>query len=298
MSQAMLKEPSLLSPAQHEHYRKHGFLLLRNALPESLLAEARQMIEPWVDVKIEEWIEQGLIDHRFEEQGFWHRFLLAWEAAGKPHFRRNPNRYLIGEAMWRFSRSPALLGIAEEILGTAEISMHGIFNARPQLPDSGDTRTPFHQDSQYWSLDYGDAEPDIERKTHVLTMWMPLQPADETSGTMTLMSLDEIAGKRFEPYNFEYERTGFLGLSPEDQAAYTHHVMRMGPGDVLMFNQLVPHGAAPNETRHIRWSVDVRYEATETATVIGRRYGFVAQSRKNPASETSLEDWMKKRQGG
>ena len=281
---------------QRAHYDQHGFLLLRDVVPSSILASARGIMEPWVDFKIEEWVSEGLLQDRCEDHGFWDRFLVAWERAGRPLFHRNPNRHLISEPMYDFIRSRLFLDLAEQILGTTELSAHGIFNARPQLPGGQDTRTPFHQDSQYWHLNYGAEEPDKERKTHVLTMWLPLQPVDETSGTMVLISLDDTEGQRFEVHDYNYERTNFLGLSPEDIARYPHHVMRMGPGDLLMFNQLVPHGAAENLTRHIRWSMDVRFEATATATVVGRRYGFVAQSRQNPASETSLEEWLTKRQ--
>ena len=35
-----------------------------------------------------------------------------------------------------------------QALGTDEISVHGIFNARPMMP--GGHPTPWHQDAQYW----------------------------------------------------------------------------------------------------------------------------------------------------
>jgi phytanoyl-CoA hydroxylase len=283
-----------LSDAHYAHYREHGFVVLRDAIPRALLAGAQTLIEPWVEASIASWRRAGLIDQTFADDDFWHRFLNAWSAAGQPHFRRSPNHFLINAAMYEFIRSRTFLDIAEQVLGTDELSMHGIFNARPQLPRHADTMTPWHQDSQYWDLDYGQ-EQDTQRRTHVVTMWMPLQDVDETSGTLQVMSAVDTGDVIFAPQSHDYERTGFLEIAPETVARHTALPMRMSPGDILLFNQRTPHGAAPNTLDRIRWSVDIRFEATATATVVGQKFGFVAQSRRDPAAETSLDDWLKKR---
>lgn len=269
--------------------------MLRGAVEPELLTRAQALIEPWVDASVAAWREAGLISSAFERDDFWHRFLNAWHAAGRPHFRRSPNHFLINAGMYDFIRSQTFLNLAEQVIGTPELSMHGIFNARPQLPRHEETMTPWHQDSQYWDLDYG-REMDVARTTHVVTMWMPLQDVDETSGTLQVMSRRETRDVVFPSEMHDYERTGFLRILPADVARHTALPQRMSPGDILLFNQRTPHGAAPNLTGHTRWSVDIRYEATSTATVVGRKYGFIAQSKDDPASETSLADWLQKRQ--
>jgi ectoine hydroxylase-related dioxygenase (phytanoyl-CoA dioxygenase family) len=277
------------------HYREYGFAVVRGAVPSAIRSTARALIEPWVDASIETWRRDGRIRADFRDLDFDQRFLAAWRAAGEPHFRRSPNHFLINPGMYDFLRSPELLALAERFVGTPELSVHGIFNARPQLPHHADTMTPWHQDSQYWDLDYG-AEFDAERRTHVLTMWMPLVPVDARSGTLQVLSRAETGDVVFAIEHFDFERTGFLGLTRADVAKYTPIAAPMEPGDVLVFNQRTPHGAAPNTLDRVRWSVDIRYEATATATVVGRKYGFVAQSLADPSSETSLEDWLAKRQ--
>ena len=283
-----------LSEADRAHYREHGFVVLRSVVPAELLARAQALIEPWVDAAVASWRGDGLIAEGFEDGDFWHRFLDAWNAAGRPHFRRSPNRFLINPAMYGFVRSPAFLQIAEQLIGTPDLRMHGIFNARPQLPRHEATLTPWHQDSQYWDLDYGQ-ETDVERKTHVVTMWMPLQDVDETTGALQVVSRQETRDAVFAPDPVDFERTGYLRILPADLARYTILPMRMARGDMLLFNQRTPHGAAPNLSARIRWSVDIRFEATAGATVVGQKYGFVAQSRSDPAAETTLDEWLKKR---
>jgi len=277
-------------------YRSHGFLYLRNVIPQSLLKEAQNLIEPWVEFHIALWQREGLIDRDFREFDFGHRLLEAWRAAGKPFFRRRPNRFLINPQMYAFFRQPVLLDIAEQFIGTPELSVHGIFNARSQMPDATFTDSVWHQDSQYWDLDYGVAETDTERRTHVMTMWMPLQYVDESSGALCVMSKKDTGDRLFPVHDYDFKKTGYLGLPPDDILAYPHICEPMEPGDALVFNQRTPHGVQPNLANHVRWSIDVRYEATSTATKIGSAYGFVAQSRQNPQTETPLAVWLRKQQ--
>jgi ectoine hydroxylase-related dioxygenase (phytanoyl-CoA dioxygenase family) len=212
-------------------------------------------------------------------------------------FRRRPNRFLVNKEMFAFFHSRELLDIAEDVIGTSDLSVHGIFNARPQLPEANWTETPFHQDSQYWGLNYGAPEPDTERRTHVMTIWMPLQPVDDRTGGLKLLSKNDTGDQLFDIHDYDYETTGFLGLTPEDIRRHPAYCPTMKPGDALIFNQRTPHGAAPNVADHVRWSIDVRYEATKTATTIGQRFGFVVQS-KDPAKETTFEEWQRKVSGG
>ncbi|HLY67505.1 MAG TPA: phytanoyl-CoA dioxygenase family protein [Chloroflexota bacterium] len=288
--------PTKLTPAELAHYRGEGFVLLRQVVPMELLADAQRMFEPWVDYFVDKWRVEGLLDDPCSDSNFGHRFMEAWRKAGRPHFRRSPNRFLINAEMYRFMTSQVFLDIAEQLIGTPELSIHGIFNGRPQLVNHPDTQTPWHQDSQYWVLDYGCPEPDTERRTHVVTMWMPLQPVDPESGCLQVMSLLDTKNRMFDQWDYDYARTGFLGLSPADVAAHIAIPFTMQPGDLLAFTQRTPHGAAPNLSDHIRWSVDIRYEATATATLLGQKYGFVAQSIDNPAAVTPLEAWLQKRE--
>ena len=64
----------------------------------------------------------------------------------------------------------SLLDLVADLLGSDEISVHGIFNARPKLPDQRWTDTPWHQDAQYYR--------DVER-VHVVSIWFPLEAVRE-----------------------------------------------------------------------------------------------------------------------
>jgi len=284
-----------LTQQDHAHYANHGFLLLKKVVPDETLVTGQSLLEPWVEYFVTEWKKAGLLTEDFSPLDFWHRFYAAWKRAGRPHYRRMPNRFLINPQMYAFLTRPVFLDIAEQVLHTSDISMHGIFNGRPQLPEADFAQTPWHQDSQYWSLDYGQ-EPDSKRETHVITMWMPLQAVDSTSGCLAVMSRQDIGDKVFEPFDYDYKKTGFLGLSPQEIARYPQIPVTMDRGDLLIFNQKTPHAAMKNVSDHIRWSIDIRYEATETATVVGRKFGFVARSERDPSSVTPVAEWCLKQQ--
>ncbi len=275
-------------------YREKGFINLRQVVPDSVLDLARDAISPWVEHCIGKWREAGHFDSDLSEFDFWHRFQVAWRLAGKPRFRRSPFHFLFNENMFELMRAPCILDIAEQLLGTSEISVHGVFNARPLLSEAPDYRVRWHQDSQYWKKDFGDIAARDDWRTHVITMWLPLQSADANSGCLSLISLKDTQGK-FYPVNEEqYGETGYLysDLSELEQLPYSDQDMQCG--DLLCFSQLTVHRTAPHNMDHIRWSFDIRYEATETATGAGSKFGFVARSRKAPSSETSFATWMTK----
>jgi len=288
---------AILSKDQLNHYQEHGYIHVKNAIPDDVLTTIQNIIEPWAEGLIQSWISEGLLSEA--DQGtdldFNHRLLHAWRAAGKPVFRRSPFRNLIQEKTYHLFRHPTLLTLAEDILRTSELNVHGIFNQRVGLPEASFTETPWHQDCGDWDL-WDEPIPDGDRSTSIVSMWIPLQRVHKTNGCLQFVSLEETGRDVFPLYDYNKEETGFTGMSPEDIKGLQPKPMEMDRSDVLMFTERTAHSSVKNTSEQIRWSIDLRYEATATATVIGSKYGFVAQSRLNPGSETSCEDWLKQRQ--
>lgn len=198
-----------------------------------------------------------------------------WKSIGKPLFRRRPNKYLINSDMYDLMNEPIFLSLAKTLLESEEISMHGVFNARCQFPFDQHTKTPVHQDSQYWFLDYGKGEQLEQVANHkIVTFWFPLQKVTEKSGAMQVISRDEFGNKLFENHKYGYEKTGFIGLTPNDLAKHQLLPINLERGDLLIFDEYSPHGACENISEHIRWSMDIRYELTETRPAIGEKFGF------------------------
>jgi phytanoyl-CoA hydroxylase len=280
-------------------YTEHGYAVVKNVLPEELLQLAQRIVEPWVEMTIDHWNSQGLLAgwDTTAVPDFKHRLLSAWETAGRPYFRRSPFRNLFREETYHLFKHPTLLALAEDLLGTPEISVHGAFNYRCGLPDTHLTATPCHQDVQYASEEVGE-DPVQAQHRHIVSMWFPLQRVDQSSGCLQFMSLKDTHEKLFEPYDYGKEETGFIGLSPADIERYPMADLEMDRSDLLVFNQISPHGAAKHTADHVRWSFDIRYIATSAATTRSKKYGFIAQSRLDPDSVTPCEEWLKQRQTG
>ncbi|ANE45611.1 hypothetical protein SY83_04060 [Paenibacillus swuensis] len=275
----------VLEPSQTAFYKEQQYIHAQGVIPGELLELGRSIIIRWVDETVNEWLEKGLITDPRTDLGFEKRLVQLWNDAGKPAYHRSPRRDLVGEEMYNFLRHPKLLDLAADLLGTDELSVHGIFNARPKLPDQKWTDTPWHQDAQY----YRDAE-----NVHVASIWIPLQKVTEFNSCL------QVAPGFFTNTLLEGhtdEETHFIGLSKEDASQLEGLSVEMEPGDALCFTQLLPHRAVSNRSDAVRWSLDLRYEATPTATEAGKAQGFVARSLANPDSVDSLETWLSKWEG-
>ena len=267
---------------QLECYHREGYLHLRQVLPQDLLKLTEHVLGRWADETVRQWLDAGRIEDPRKEIDFHHRLVRVWHEAGEPKYIRSPRRDLVGPEMYRILIHPVLLDIAEHLLGTPEISVHGIFNGRPKLPDQVWTRTPWHQDAQY----YRDAA-----NGHVVSMWYPLQAVTEDNSCLQVAPRMH-RGALLEGHTDQ--QTGFLGLSHEDRKGLHGISVEMEPGDVLCFHQKTPHRALPNKSDAVRWSLDVRYEATERATQAGKDKGFVARSPRDPTRVVPYGEWQQR----
>lgn len=280
-----------------DFFFQNGFLVLKNFINLSILDRCNKILDDWIFHLIEDWKKNGYkIPQSFSGNPNKENFLEVWRSLGSPEFRRRPNKYLINADMFSLMTECIFIDLAKILLRSDEISVHGIFNARSQLPNHFRSKTPVHQDSQYWTLDYGEGDQTSLISNHrIVTFWFPLQKVDSSSGAMQVISRREFGDKLFDNHDYDYEKTGYLGLSPSDLDKHTLIPIEINRGDLLVFDQLVPHGACENSSDHIRWSMDIRYELASTRPAIGKKYGFnignLAFQR-----ETTMKEWLLKAQ--
>ncbi len=108
--------------------------------------------------------------------------------------------------------------------------------------------TPWHQDLSYWPV----------RGSHVISVWVPFDPANEESGVVVYVKGSHKWGKLYAPHSFG-GKTGFAdiyakaGLEelPDIEAERDRHEIlswEMLPGDVLIHHPLTLHYASGNES--------------------------------------------------
>ncbi len=272
----------ILTKEQLSFYNENRYVLLKGVVPPDAVDLARKVLERWVDDTIVRWFTEGLLNTTCAEIDFERRLVVAWNLAGKPMYLRSPRRDLVSPYMYEFLKHPVFVDIAADLLDTDEVSVHGIFNARPKLPDQKWTDTPWHQDAQY----YRDAE-----HRHVVSMWMPLQRVTEFNSCLQMAPgffKDKLLDATLD------EVSGFVGLPKEEASTLQGVSIEMDPGDVVIFDHMIPHRALSNHSDAVRWSMDIRFEATDVVTDSGKKQGFVARSARNPQSVTTYRDWLRK----
>ncbi len=284
--------PKILTDEQISFYHEKGYLKVDKVLPQRSIELGRKVCADWVDRTVQGWVAEGLLEDGLEDLDLGHRLTVAWNEAGKPMYQRSPRRQIVCPELFQFMSEPNVIDIAEDLLGSPEVFMHGVFNLRPKLPDQRWTRTPWHQDSQYY--------PSIAQ-VHTLSIWMPLQRVTTENSCLQVAE----GYHRGDMYAItEDEETGFLGISREERAALPGIPIEMEAGDALCFTQLTPHAALPNKSDAVRWSIDLRYQSIEDAMVDeynveigGRDKGFIARSEADPASVATWESWERQWEG-
>ena len=125
-------------------------------------------------------------------------------------------------------------------------------------------------------------------------MWYPLQQVTEENSCLQVAPGQHQAIVH-EGHNDD--ETGFLGLSHKARKNLPGRSIEMDRGDVLCFSQKMPHRALSNRSDTVRWSMDVRYEATGQATESGKDKAFIVRSPRKPEAIMSCEAWLQKWQG-
>ncbi len=270
----------MLSDEQLTQYERDGYIHLRGVVPQDAFELAHTILKRWEEQTVQRWVDDGVLTDPMSDLDFEHRLVQTWDKAGRPEYIRSPRRDLVGRETFDFLCHRAFVDIAEALLGTPEISVHGLFNARPKLPDQSWTNTPWHQDAQY----YKDAAD-----LHVVSMWMPLQKVTEEN---SCLQVAPGAHKGTLHEAWDDTESGFIGLAPEIQDTLTAVSIEMETGDLLCFSQRTPHRALPNQSDAVRWSMDIRFEATEQATESGRDRGFIAHSPADPNRVGTYDQWL------
>ncbi len=278
-----------LTEAQLVQYQEEGYVLLSDLLTDAELAPAREAMMTKVDQIADELYRDGLITDKLEHRPFEYR--LAELFAGK-----SDKEFLKYGRSWRdrfpgyfiLMRNPKILDAVESLIG-GEIFANPIYNTRPKVPKVAAGAVPWHQDKSYW--------PDANSNP-VITVWIPLVNSTLENGCLHL--IPGTHRKRVIKHEREaYSGTGFLesNLKVVEREAKKRSIITlpMSKGSAVLFNDRLLHCSTPNNSDHVRWSVDLRYQPTDQDPMADHGAGFLARSRQHPERVATLEDWLAER---
>jgi ectoine hydroxylase-related dioxygenase (phytanoyl-CoA dioxygenase family) len=273
-----------LTTDQLAFYEREGYLLLPRLLDDPDMAPAREAMTQKVDMIADELLADGLIADRlagapFETrlaQLFAHLTDREFLRYGRSWRDRLPGYFIL-------MRNPKILDLVESLIGP-EIFANPVYNVRPKVPKVAAGIVPWHQDKSYW--------PGATAKP-VFTVWIPLVDATHENGCLHV--IPRTHRRRVLSYHREsYSSTGYTELDDQHIAPHQGKVVALpvAAGGAIIFNDRFIHSSTANNSDHVRWSVDLRYQPTDQDPMLGHGVGFLARSRQHPERVATLEDWL------
>jgi phytanoyl-CoA hydroxylase len=279
-----------LTAEQVEFYRVEGYLVLPEFLPLADLAPVEEALAAKVDQIADELFANGLITDKLENEHFNYRLARLFDGLTEEDFlsygRSWRDRF---PGYYHFMMNPTILDAVESLIGS-ELFSNPVYNARPKVPKVAAGAVPWHQDKSYWPG--ANANP-------VITVWIPLVDADEVNGCLRIWPRTQNT-ELLDHHRETYSGTGYFEVDVEDKSLASHKKIKpvtipIKAGGAILFNDRCIHMSTPNNSEHIRWSVDLRYQPTDQDTMTSLGAGFLCRSREHPEQVATIEDWMAER---
>ena len=265
-----------LTDVDKNAFENQGYLLIEDALTIGDIDPVINEYEKYIDDRAKELYRAGKISNLFEEQPFEKRlacicreFENLYHEMDIMHFR--------GKECFKFLSNKNLIDIVEGLVGP-EITCSPIQHIRAKLPEGTTPKgadahvVPWHQDA---GVTWEEADPYF-----ILTVWLPLVNSTVENGCLEIMP--RVHGDGLWEHS---SKPGIGTTIPDDLMPSAESLLLpMKKGDVLLMHKEIPHRSGRNGSDGIRWSMDLRYQATGTPT--GRPFHpeFVVRSSSNPQS--------------
>jgi ectoine hydroxylase-related dioxygenase (phytanoyl-CoA dioxygenase family) len=275
-----------LSVDQRRQYDADGYLVLERLLNAEDLRPAEQAMTRKVNLIADDLVRDGLVPDRLEHRPFQYRlaelFAHLDDKAFLKYGRSWRDRF---EGYFTLMTNPKVLDAVESLIGP-EIFCNPVYNVRPKVPRVAAGAVPWHQDKSYW--------PDANSNP-VITVWIPLVDSTHENGCLQLIP----GTHRRKVINFHFEAHTGTGYTETDLEAVEREAKKrrivsipVPAGTAILFNDRLLHSSTPNNSSHVRWSVDLRYQPTGQDPMTQHGAGFLARSRMAPERAALLEDWL------
>ncbi len=274
-----------LTTAEIAAYEAEGYLVLPDLLDDDDLEPARAAMMEKVDQMAADLVAAGLIPDPLVDEPFRTRLARLFDGLGEQEF-------LAYGRSWRdrlpgyfvLMSNPKIIDAVESLIGP-EIFSNPVYNVRPKVPKVAAGAVPWHQDKSYW--------PDANSNP-VITVWIPLVDATPENGCLRVVPRTQHT--RVLSFHEEtYSSTGYLEVDDSHLDSSMRRRVEALPvkaGTAILFNDRLIHSSTGNNSDHVRWSVDLRYQPTDQDPMPQYGAGFLARSRKHPERVASLEDWL------
>jgi hypothetical protein len=283
-----------------DKFEQQGYLIIENVLdPKEDLDPVVAEYEALLDRLVERWHGEGKLPSSYADLPFAQRFarviaeaptdlnVMSYFDISLPFKGVRPDTPIhLGPKTFGLLSNPRLLDVVEQVVGS-EIYSNPIQHTRIKPPER---EVPEHLKKSSllsktdWHQDRGVHLPEAD-ETQMLTVWLPITDATEENGCLCCIPGSHREGLVTHcPTGGNHIPDELLGGKPK--------ALPIKRGGVLLFHHLTKHASLSNTSDGIRWSFDLRYHPIGQATGRPLFPGFVARSRKDPASAlTDPADW-------
>jgi ectoine hydroxylase-related dioxygenase (phytanoyl-CoA dioxygenase family) len=276
-----------LLPGQIAFYDEEGYLVLPNLLNDDDMAPARAAMNEKVSRIAEELLAEGKVIDLLKDEPFPTRLARLFAGLTDADF-------LVYGRGWRdrfpgyfdLMSNPKILDAVESLIG-GELFANPVYNTRPKVPGVAAGAVPWHQDKSYW--------PDANANP-VITAWIPMVDSTPENGCLHIWPRTHKT-RLFSYHNEKITGTGYTEIDEEHliKARRESIALPVSAGSAILFNDRCIHMSTPNNSDHVRWSVDLRYQPTDQDPMPQHGVGFLARSRKFPERVATLADWLDSR---
>jgi len=248
----------------------------------------RHPLSPVTDEDREAYARDGVVCLRAMFDADWIDFMRDWvETAMRepgPHAEEYGSEGAEGrffgdldiarrhDGFWRFVHESPAAEIAGSIMGSEKANF---FYDQLLVKEPGaSAKTPWHQDQPYWAV----------AGRQVCSIWLPFDPVPESS------CVEYVAGSHdweaYSPYHFAdgtpYEGTDLPPIPDIDAEREKHRILRFSlePGDCLVFQAMIVHGAPGNSSTHRRRALATRWTGDDARYCL--RPGEIAIPTRDP----------------
>jgi hypothetical protein len=286
-----------LTDAQRTQFETEGYVVVDNLLdPEQdldpIIAEYHQVLDRLAN----DLVAAGKIRSTYADLPFSERLTQIYAESGQVHSQyfdfslpqngvSHETPFWTGPAVFNVIRHERILDAIESVIGP-EIYSNPVQHVRmkpperlvPKDPTTGQVQlgaSPWHQDNGVVTADADE--------TDIITVWFPLIDATVENGCLVVVP-----------------RSHEQGVLPHCPAPSGLHIpeqlfdsgagipLPMPRGSALFMTRRTLHCSLSNNSDHVRWSFDLRYNPIGQPTGRDVFPGFVARSKANP--ETELHD--------
>lgn len=270
---------------QINQFKNDGYVIVNDVFKNDPFLAIENSLKTLIDHEANKLFNKGWIKSTYENEDFVSQLALITKELDPEHFREFISflmsldfRHARTRSMFEFCFNESLLNVVEKLIGP-EITLNPSGHLRPYIPQRNNRQflqTPWHQDLIGLPK---NTTPEI------ITAWIPFVDVSPENGCLQVIPnvtqlLPHDITDRYNNINANY-----LPITPPIDCI-------MKKGDVLLINSLTPHRGHSNQSQKVRWSMDLRFQKTETSSGEASDLVMIVRSRHNPgAVEKNFHRW-------